>query len=84
MNAHRKPSQAGQFAIEMVLLMSVLVGFMVFATRTLRESNALSKLVQGPWESVAGMIECGEWGTQQEACKSHPAQRRRALSVKVE
>lgn len=46
----------------------------------IREEQLLAKLIGGPWAKVNGMIECGSWAPQKDACQNHPAQRDRVLS----
>jgi len=73
-------NNSGQFAIEAVLIMTVLVSAFVFGTSQLRESKALARLISSPWVNVVGMIECGEWKPVKQACQDHPGQRERAVS----
>lgn len=71
----------GQFVIESVLLMVILVvGFMA-AVNQLRENQVLAKLVGGPWARVAGMIESGVWMEPGPARQKHPNQIDRSLAV---
>lgn len=70
----------GQFAIETVLIALITVGAFISATNTIREEKLLAKLIESPWASVNGMIECGEWGPKKSACANHPGQRKRVLS----
>lgn len=67
-------NQRGQFVIEGVLLMIVMVGLFLSATRILREERFLAKLIGGPWERVSGMIEAGVWDPPATARDRHPNQ----------
>lgn len=67
-------NQKGQFVIEGVLLMVVMVGVFISATRYLREERFLAKLVGGPWEIVSGMVESGVWEPPASAKTKHPNQ----------
>ena len=80
----KKPllNHRGQFVIEAVLLMVVTVGFFIWGTKQLREGKYLAKLIGGPWQKVAGMIEAGVWETPDKAKKLHPNQLARSNSVK--
>lgn len=71
----------GQFVIETVLLMIVMVGFFIAGTTKLKESKALAKMIAGPWEQVSGMIESGVWDSPDAARKKHPNQIERSLSL---
>lgn len=79
----------GQFAIESVLLMSVLVGFFIFATNVAREKKLISKLVKEPMRNVAAMTAFGTWKadgciapgkSKQTIGKCHPNSISRSLS----
>ncbi len=54
-------NQRGQFVIEAVLLMIVMLGLVTAFIRTARETEILSKIVETPWEKTSGMIESGNW-----------------------
>lgn len=71
----------GQFLIETVLMMIVMVGLFIAATSKLRETKALAKMIGGPWEQVSGMIESGVWDGPEAARKKHPNQINRSLSL---
>ncbi len=65
-------NRKGQFVIETVLMMVITVGFFIWGMGQLKESKFLSKLISGPWEKVAGMIESGNWETRAVAQTKHP------------
>lgn len=71
----------GQFVIETVLLMIVSVGFFLWGTNQLREGKFLAKMIGGPWQKVAGMIESGVWSESEAARKLHPNQKNRSITV---
>ncbi len=75
-------SQQGQFVIEGVLLMVVMLSLFVASTNALREGKYLSSLIERPWGEVQGMLECGVWGPPSKACKSLPGQLGRQVSLK--
>ena len=75
-------NQRGQFVIESVLLMVVMMGLFVTSMNTLREGKYLSNMVERPWAEVQGMLECGVWGPPSKACKSLPGQLGRQVSLK--
>nr|CAE47787.1 hypothetical protein [Bdellovibrio bacteriovorus] len=74
----------GQFLIESVLLMTFMVGALVWATGQLRENKYLAKMISGPWQKVSGMIEGGVWDTPDKAKSKHPNQLNRSLTVEPE
>ncbi|MBV2168187.1 MAG: hypothetical protein KUL82_05715 [Bdellovibrio sp.] len=71
----------GQFVIETVLMMVVTIGFFLWGTNQLREGKFLAKMIGGPWQKVAGMIEAGVWETPDKARKLHPNQIERSVTV---
>ncbi|MBX3041942.1 MAG: hypothetical protein KF789_14645 [Bdellovibrionaceae bacterium] len=66
-------NQHGQFVVEGILLMVVLLGAMTLMTTKIRELGLVSKLVTGPWDKIAGMTENGVWAAPSDASrKQHP------------
>ena len=55
-------NERGQFALEAVLLMTVMLSAVLLGLRVLKENDVLANLVETPWERTAGMIETGVWG----------------------
>lgn len=81
-NASLLRNQQGQFVIEAVLLMVLSIGLLTAGLRVLRDGKAISNLVDGPWDRVAGMIESGSWQEPKAAARVHPNQRSRSLSLR--
>ncbi|MDG0814825.1 TadE/TadG family type IV pilus assembly protein [Bdellovibrio svalbardensis] len=75
-------NQRGQFVIEAVLLMVVMLGVFIASMNTLREGKYLANLIERPWAEVQGMLECGVWGPPSKACKTLPGQLGRQVSLK--
>lgn len=71
----------GQFVIEAVLLMIVTIGLFIWGTNQLREGKYLAKLIEGPWQQVAGMIESGVWSSPEKSRQKHPNQISRSITV---
>lgn len=59
-------STRGQFAIEAVLLATVLVGAFLLGIKTLKDKQSIQKLTDG---SVARVKNMAEYGTWRETCK---------------
>ena len=55
-------NERGQFALEAVLLMTVMLAAVLSGIKILKANNVLSNLVETPWERTAGMVETGVWG----------------------
>lgn len=61
-------NRRGQFLIESVLLLVILLGLFMAVTNYAREKKLLSKLVEGPIKNVAAMTAFGTW--KPDGCKS--------------
>ncbi|MFS4459028.1 hypothetical protein [Bdellovibrio sp. HCB2-146] len=71
----------GQFLIETVLMMIVTIGLFTWGMGQLREGKFLAKLISGPWEKVAVMIETGVWETRTVGATKHPNTFNRGISL---
>ncbi|MFM6929445.1 MAG: TadE/TadG family type IV pilus assembly protein [Bdellovibrio sp.] len=80
-----KPTEKGQFVIEAVLLMVVMLGIFLASINALKEGQFLAKLISGPWVKISGMIESGVWEDEKVTKKtSHPNTFNRTVSFKPE
>jgi hypothetical protein len=68
--SRRKLGSRGQFTIEAVLILSVLVSISLAVSRTSISEGWMKNLVEGPWLTVRGMIEDGVW-VKAGASKAH-------------
>lgn len=75
-------TQSGQVAIEYVLMTIVIVSVAVLMARGIRSNEILSKMVNGPWEILSGMVENGVWATPQASRESNPNYLRRHVTFK--
>lgn len=73
----------GQNVIEMVLITVVTLIVATVIMKTIRSEQYVAKLVDGPWEIMAGMIENGVWGTPAKTKIHHPNYLRRHISFKA-
>lgn len=83
-------NRKGQFAIEAVLLMTVLLGCFLALTKTLSDKKVVQKLVSTPMERVGRMAGYGTWndecrsqgktGSGLKLAKCHPNSIHRSLS----
>lgn len=65
--------QEGQFLIEGILLLTVMVMILITLSRAIRDSDLITGLVTKPWAKVAGMMETGTWNEPDDANrKKHP------------
>lgn len=65
-------SQGGQLIMEAVILMVILVGVALTITKYFTSQEVLHNLISGPWKSLAGMMQNGEWGTPDATDAIHP------------
>ena len=65
-------NERGQFALEAVLLMTVMMAVVLAGTKVIRDNNLLANLVESPWERTAGMVETGIWGPASNNKKNIP------------
>ena len=73
----------GQFTIEAVLLIAVFSTIALYTSKQMRDQGIGSKLVEGPWMPVRGMIEDGVWnGNMKEAMAYHPSVKRRHATAR--
>lgn len=82
----RKPeklrSQRGQVIIEAVLLLTLGLFLWHGFSKYVSNSGWFSKMINGPWEQMAGMIEFGVWETPRKAKAMHPNRFDRVVSLK--
>lgn len=80
----RLRNEKGQMIIEMVLMMTVLLGAATFISSQFRETNFIAQLVSGPWKNLAGMIQNGVWAPPSEGMTKHPTYSNRLNSPHAE
>ena len=68
----RANSESGQFTVEMVLLLVIILGLAVTVSTMARNSRIMATLVEGPWPSLQGMIEDGVWMNAKDSKAYHP------------
>lgn len=64
--------QSGQMIVESVVIMLVLLTIMAVFTTTMKQNEIFSRLVVGPWQSLAGMLQNGAWGSPAQTMAFHP------------
>ncbi|OFZ19472.1 MAG: hypothetical protein A2Z20_05475 [Bdellovibrionales bacterium RBG_16_40_8] len=69
----------GQMTVELVLMMVVTVSIGVGISKFMNDNRVVRNLVEGPWDSLAGMIQNGVWGGTND---DHPNNFDRVGSVK--
>lgn len=82
MKKNRGRSSKGQVLIEAVLLLTLLVGMWSLFSRYAKQKKWFDSLVNGPWQSMSGMIETGVWDSPQKARAKHPNSFNRVISLK--
>lgn len=77
----RCSNQKGQMATEMILMLAIFIVSMYFVSQQFVQRGFLKTLVQGPWEQLSGMIECGMWDSPESARPYHPNNHDRHASL---
>ena len=67
-------NERGQFAIEAVLLMALLIGSFMFVTGIVKEKKMIQKLFSGPVKSIRNMTG---FGTFRESCEGLGANKKK-------
>ena len=78
----RMKSQKGQATVEMVLLLAVMVTMSYLVLESFKSGKPVYKFISGPWKTISGMIESGNWAKRQDAMLNHPNYFRRMYSHK--
>lgn len=80
-------TQSGQAIVEYILLMVVLFGVFTAIIDFLKDQEFMTKFTQGPWITMNGMIQCGNWqacGVETPVGGVHPNSNTRVLSLDPE
>jgi hypothetical protein len=73
-------SQSGQMVVETILIIVLLLGFAMMASNYFNKHELMKGLVLTPWQSMAGMLQNGAWGSPSSTNQYHPAAYERHLS----
>lgn len=65
-------SQSGQLIVEAILIMVALFAVTLIVANYFKKQDFFQSLIQGPWQSLSGMLENGGWGTPQATMQNHP------------
>lgn len=65
-------SQGGQLIIEAILIIVVLMAVTFTIANFFKSQELIKQLITGPWQSLAGVIQNGVWGTPAATNASHP------------
>jgi hypothetical protein len=74
-------NQNGQMTIEMLLIGTLLLVFVLTISKTFQEKNLLASVVEGPQTYLVGMAENGVWKPGKDANKFHPNLFKRHISL---
>jgi len=77
-------NQSGQMVTEMILLIVILLGVSFGVARYFKSNEVLRTLVSGPWESLAGMLQNGNWGSPKRTNVIHPNAHGRHITLRGE
>ncbi|NQZ02912.1 MAG: hypothetical protein HRT45_19785 [Bdellovibrionales bacterium] len=65
-------NESGQMVLEYILIAVIFVGITMTVSSAFQDNEILRNLVAKPWQSLAGMIQNGEWGERSATMNVHP------------
>jgi hypothetical protein len=65
-------NESGQMVLEYILIAVIFTGITVMTTQFFQDNEILRTLVAKPWQSLAGMVQNGDWGTPENTMNVHP------------
>ena len=74
----------GQMTVEMILILTILVGLTTFVSTQMRDNELLAEVVSKPWQVLAGMIQNGVWQPIDRSNAAHPNHAGRHATLKCE
>jgi uncharacterized membrane-anchored protein len=80
----KRKNQSGQFVLESILLMVVLMGLLAAVTAYFDQNGVISSMVKGPWTNLAGLIQNGVWKPIAAGEQQHPSMDLRHVSIQGE
>lgn len=80
----RLRSQKGQAVTEAILILVMMMGFTLLVARFLKNEEVLKKLVQSPFQHLAGLLQNGVWAPPPTSSLIHPNSHDRHITVQGE
>ncbi len=80
----RLKNSSGQFLVEGILLLTVLMASTIFIAKYFKENNLIAQLISAPWQSLSGMLQNGVWAPPAKSMSLHPNKFNRHSSLKGE
>lgn len=77
-------NQSGQFVVESILIMVILLGITMTIAAAFKQQNLLAGIIKAPWQNMAGMIQNGTWAPPAASMALHPSQHNRHRSLRGE
>lgn len=74
-------NQKGQAVTEAVLLMVLFMGVTLLVANFMKDEEVLKRLVQSPFQHIAGMLQNGVWAPHQTSAAIHPNSHGRHVSI---
>lgn len=74
-------NQSGQFIVEAVLLITLLLGATVATAKYFKDKSIVAQIISAPWKSLSGMIQNGMWAPPQASMEMHPNNHNRHTSL---
>jgi hypothetical protein len=64
--------ESGQMTIEMILILSMLLGFSFLVANEFKQNELFAGVISKPWQSIAGLLENGQWAPPEQSRDRHP------------
>ncbi|MGE0526804.1 MAG: hypothetical protein AB7G93_19660 [Bdellovibrionales bacterium] len=77
-------AQGGQMITEAVLILVLLFGFTFIVATYFRNEEVVRRLIQGPWQNLAGLLQNGVWAPPQAGAVHHPSGHYRHIVIQGE
>lgn len=71
----------GQMILEAVLLMTIFLAITAAIAASLKKNEAVTRLVQGPWQNLSGLLQNGVWQPPKTSQPMHPSVHSRHISL---
>ncbi len=65
-------NEKGQMTLEAVLFLVLFFGATIIVSDYFQDEKLVAKIVSGPWDHIAGMMENGVWEPPNDSKTKHP------------
>lgn len=80
----KRKNQGGQMIVEAILILVLFMGFALVTANYFKDQEILKHMISDPWQSLAGMLQNGVWGSPDKTNAVHPNAHFRHIIIKGE